>query len=192
MTDHAPAPGPSPGAAAPALPRLVIRLSESGTRRDLPVLLEPDAAGRAAVAADLDLPGVRKLRFEGRLVPEGRQDWRLEARLGATVVQDCVVTLEPVVTRIDEAVTRRYMASLPQDEEPGEHEMGDDEVEALPSSLDVAAVMLEALALALPPFPRAPGVELGEVVVTAPGALPLTEERAKPFAGLGDALKPKE
>jgi uncharacterized metal-binding protein YceD (DUF177 family) len=157
----------------------------------MPVLLDPDAGGRAAVAAELGIPGIRKLRLEGRLVPEGRQDWRLEAHLGATVVQDCVATLAPVVTRIEEDLERRYVVGLPEPE-PGEREMGPEDVEPLPSALDVGAVMLEALALALPPFPRAEGVELGEVVVTAPGAEPLTEERARPFAGLGDALKKRE
>lgn len=188
MTDPTPAPQGKPQA---SLPRLVLRLGEGGPRQGLPVLLEPDAGGRAAVAAELGIPGIRKLRLEGRLVPEGRQDWRLDAHLGATVVQDCVVTLAPVVTRIEEDVERRYVAGLPE-LEGGEHEMGPDEVEPLPSALDVGAVMLEALALALPPFPRAEGVELGEVVVTAPGAQPLTEERARPFAGLGDALKKGE
>ena len=143
------------------------------------------------MAAELGIPGVRKLRLEGRLVPEGRQDWRLEATLGATVVQDCVVTLAPVVTRIDEAVERRYLAQLPE-MEGGEHEMGAEDVEPLPGALDAGEVMLEALALALPPFPRAEGAELGEVVAAAPGVEPLTAERARPFAGLGDALKKGE
>lgn len=184
-------PGEPEGRPAAALPRLVVRLGEGGSRQGIPVLLEPDAGSRAAVAAELGIPAVRKLRLDGRLVPEGRQDWRLEAHLGATVVQDCVVTLAPVTTRIEEDVERRYVVGLPAPE-PGEHEMGADDVEPLPSALDLGAVMLEALALALPPFPRAEGVELGEVVVTAPGTEPLTEERARPFAGLGDALKKRD
>lgn len=173
------------------IPRHVIRLSEAAQRQPTPFELAPDAAGRAAVAAELGIPAVRKLRFAGRLVPEGRQDWLLEAELGATVVQDCVVTLEPVTTRLDEPVTRRYLAGLPEPE-PGEAEMPEDDIEALPQALDLGEVMLEALALALPPYPRAEGVELGETVVTETGAEPLTEERAKPFAALKDALKPKE
>lgn len=181
MTDPTPA----------SLPRLMLRLGEGGPRQAIPVRLEPDAGGRAAVAAELGIPAVRKLRLEGRLLPEGRQDWRLEAHLGATVVQDCVVTLEPVTTRIEENLERRYVAGLPEPE-PGEHEMSAEDVEPLPGALDLGLVMLEALALALPPFPRAEGVELGEVVVSAPGAEPLTEERARPFAGLGDALKKRE
>lgn len=174
------------------VPRHVIRLAESGHREAIPFALEPGAPGREAVAAALGIPGVRKLRFAGRLLPEGRRDWRLDARLGATVVQDCVVTLEPVTTRIEEEVLRRYVADLP-DPGPGESEMPeDDTLEELPAALDLGEVMVEALALALPPYPRAQGVELGETVVTEPGAQALTEETRKPFAGLKDALKPRE
>ena len=64
----------------------------------------------------------------------------------------------------------------------------DDEAEPLPAVLDLSEVMQEALALALPAFPRAEGVELGEAVYTEPGAEPMTEEKVKPFAGLA-ALK---
>ena len=173
------------------LPRQVVRLAESGHRQDVPFELTPSPEERAAVAAELDIPGVKKLRFAGRLVPEGRQDWRLEAELGATVVQDCVVTLEPVTTRIDEPVARRYLVGY-EEPDAGEAEVPEDDVEPLPQALDLAEVMVEALALALPPYPRAAGVELGELVVTEPGSEPMTEEARKPFAGLKDVLKPKE
>jgi uncharacterized metal-binding protein YceD (DUF177 family) len=173
---------------SPVLPRHVVRLSESGHRRELPFALRPSAPERQAVAAELGILGVERLAFEGRLRPEGRQDWRLEGRLSASVVQECVVTLDPVTSGIEEEVVRAYVADLP-DPGPGEVEMPGDELEPLPAALDLAEVMIEALALALPPYPRAPGVELGETVVTQPGAEPLTEERAKPFAALRDTLK---
>ena len=174
------------------LPRHVIRLAETRHRDAVPFELSPEAPARDAIATELGIEAVRKLRFAGRLVPEGRQDWRLEATLGATVVQESVVSLEPVTTRIDEPVRRRYLASF-EEPEAGEHEMPeDDDSEALPESLDLGAVMLEALALALPPYPRAEHEELGEIVVTVPGVEPLTEKKAKPFAALRDALKPKE
>ena len=174
-----------------AIPRQIVRLAETGQRSAVEVALAPDAEARAAVARELGIPTVKKLRLDGRLIPEGHRDWRLQATLGATVVQDCVVSLAPVTTRIDEAIDRRYLASLA---EPGagEHELDEEDVEPLPGSLDLGQVMIEALALALPPYPRAEGVELGEMVVTAPGAEPLTEERARPFAGLDKALKPEE
>ncbi len=174
------------------LPRHIVRLSDPGQRQATRFEVAPEADERAGIAAELGVPTVKKLRFEGWLRPEGRQDWRLEGQLGATVVQESVVSLEPVTTRIDEKVERRYLADLGEPE-AGEAEMPDDDtVEELPASLDLVEVMLEALALALPAYPRAPGEELGEIVVTEPGAEPLTEERAKPFASLKDTLKPKE
>lgn len=146
--------------------------------------LVPDAVARAALAKSLAIPAVRKLRFTGTLRPAGRKDWHLAASLGATVVQPCSVTLVPVTTRIDEEVTRRYLADMPEPE-PGEVEMPeDDTVEPLPETLDLGAVMAEALALALPDFPRAEGVEMGPAVFSAPGVEPLTDESAKPLAGL--------
>ena len=151
------------------------------------MLYAPDAAARAALAAALEVPEVRKLRLEGRLRPEGKRDWRLEATLGATVIQTCVVTLAPVTTRIDEPLTRRYLAHVPDPApEPGaEVEMPDDvDIEPLPESIDLAQVALEALALALPAYPRAEGVEAEEVAVTEPGKTPMTDDDARPFAGL--------
>lgn len=169
-----------------ALPRRIVRLTGLSTRSDTPFELTPDAAGRRGVADALGIVAVRKLRLDGRLIPEGRADWRLEATLGATVVQDCVVTLDPVTTRIDEEVLRRYLADLPMPE-PGEIEMPeDDTVEALPATLDLAEVMIEALALALPPYPRVTGAAPGDTVVTEPGKVPLTDEGMRPFAGLRD------
>jgi uncharacterized metal-binding protein YceD (DUF177 family) len=160
----------------------------SGLRRQnrvaIPFTLEPDADARRAAAARLGIDAVRKLRFEGTLAPEGTRDWRLEARLGATVVQPCVVTLAPVTTRIDTVVLRAYLADFVEPEED-EAEMPEDETqEPLPDRLDLADVMLEALALALPDYPRAEGAELGGAAFAEPGVKPITDEDARPLAGL--------
>ncbi len=147
--------------------------------------LTPDAAARAAIAAELGIPAVRKLRFSGALHPQDRDDWRLEADLGATVVQDCVVTLAPVTTRIDEPVRRVYLADpppLPQDDEIEMPE--DDSIEPLPAVLDLDAVMIEALALALPDYPHAEGVAPLAQTYTEPGRQAMSDDDARPFAGL--------
>ena len=181
MTDKTPEAG---------LPRLMIRTSDLRPTVAREVSLVANAAQCAAVAAHLGIVAVRKLRLVGRIEAEGRSDWRLDATLGATVVQDCVVTLAPVTTRIDEPVLRRYLAEMPADP-PGEVEMPqDDTAEALPVTLDLGAVMIEALSLALPPYPRADGAALGDATVTAPGVRPLTDADLKPFADLG-ALRDK-
>ena len=54
----------------------------------------------------------------------------------------------------------------------------------MPEEIDLGAVMVESLELALPLYPRAPGAELGEAVFAAPGAEPLKDVDLRPFAGL--------
>ncbi|MCX7644865.1 MAG: DUF177 domain-containing protein [Rhodobacteraceae bacterium] len=167
----------------------IFRTSDLARRVAHAFALEPDAAERAALARVLGASEIRKLRFAGELRPEGRRDWRLEATLGATVVQPCVVTLEPVVTRIDEAVVRRYLADWPEPEPGSETEMPeDDSAEPLGGAIDPAVVMAEALALALPDFPRAAGVEIGTATAAPPGAAPF-EAQGNPFAALAQLKK---
>ena len=167
------------------LPRSQLRLADLATRRATSFELVPTADERRAVAEALGIIGVKKLRFSGQLEPMGQTDWRLQAELGATVVQSCVVTLDPVTTRIDEPVMRNYLANLPEPE-AAEAEMPEDDTnDPLPAVIDLAQVMIEALALALPLYPRAEGADLGDAVFTEPGAAPMTDDDAKPFAGLG-------
>lgn len=168
----------------------VSELRRTSARR---FVLEPDASARAALAEELELAGLRKLRFEGQLSPEGKSGWRFEARLGATVVQPCVVTLEPVTTRIDGPVTRLFLppAEIEQPDPGSEVEVPEDETaEPLGTVLDLHAIMAEALALALPAYPRKQDASLGAVQLTEEGVLPIQDEELKPFAALG-ALKAK-
>jgi uncharacterized metal-binding protein YceD (DUF177 family) len=154
------------------------------SRADLPFALSPEAPDRAHLAAELGIAAIRKLRFAGTLTPEGARDWHLVAQLGATVVQPCVVTLAPVTTRLDVAVTRRYVADW-QEPQGEEAEMPqDDTTEALPERIDLSAVMAEALALVLPDYPRVPDAEIGTAQFAAPGVAPMTDDEAKPLAGL--------
>ena len=153
--------------------------------------LQPSDAERHALAEALGFSGIRKLRFTGEIAAEGKRDWRLSGQLGATVVQPCVVTLEPVVVRIDEDVARRYLARWDDQPEAGsETEMPqDDTLEPLTAFIDPWRVMAEALALAAPDFPRRDDAAPLEVLrVTEPGKDPLSDDDVKPFAGLA-ALK---
>jgi uncharacterized metal-binding protein YceD (DUF177 family) len=171
-------------AALPQLPKSQLRLSDLATRKATTFALVPTSDERKAIAAELGIRGIRKLRFAGSMAPQGRTDWHLQAELGATVVQDCVVTLDPVTTRIDEPLNRAYIAGM-EEPEASEVEMtADENSEPLPETLDLAQVMIEALALALPLYPRAANADLGEAVFTAPGVAPMRDEDAKPFAGL--------
>ncbi|SEP55367.1 YceD family protein [Thalassovita taeanensis] len=173
------------------LPSHSLRVNDLPQNRPTRFALTPDAAMMAAIATELGLTGLRKLSFRGEIVAEGRRDWRMTARLGATVVQNCVLTLVPVTTRIDENVERRFLAEMPPAPEGEEMEMPeDDTIEPLGPEIDPARVMIEALALALPLYPRAEGATMGEASFTEPGKTALTDADAKPFAGLA-ALRAK-
>ncbi len=144
-----------------------------------------DAGQRRDIAAELQVPQIRKLRFSGKIESRGKRDWELTADLGASITQDCVVTLEPVQTRLDEQVSRLFLAEMPE-VDASEIEMPeDDSVELTPETLDLIVLMKEALSLSIPPFPRAESADLGEAVFTEPGKAAMTDEEARPFAGLG-------
>lgn len=175
-----------------ANPNLTFRVTELPQQGETPIELVADAPLRAAMAAELGVDRIRKLSFKGALRAAGKTDWTLSGHLGATVVQPCVVTLEPVVTRIEEPVMRHYIENWEVPEE-AEFEMPeDDSSEALQAEIDVLAAITEALSLAIPAYPRADGAELGALVHAEPGIEPLNEDTVKPFAGLADLKKRME
>lgn len=148
--------------------------------------IAPDGPEAEAVARLMGARSVRKMRFQGALTPLPAAGWRLEGRLGATAIQTCVISLDPVTTRIEQPVRRTWLPSsepLPAEIVlvPGEDE---DEVEPLGPSIDLGLVAIEVLALALPDYPRKPGAAIpAEFQAQADDV-----DRPNPFAALA-ALK---
>lgn len=150
-----------------------------------------DEAQRKEISAQLDLTSLQKMRLKGVLSPVGKSDWTIDATLGASATQACVVTLEPVKTRVDETVSRRFVANWVEPDPDSVSEMDEDvESEPLADTIDLQAIAAEALALALPDYPRKEDAVLEEAVFSEPGVKPMTDDDAKPFAGLA-ALKEK-
>ncbi len=174
--------------ANPEFPR-VLEIAKLSETAPFAFDIAPDEAERAALARLLDAQAVRKLRFAGSLSPVDGGGWLLEAELGATVVQTCVVSLEPVTTRIDQPVRRRFVPTR----QVAEVEISpddDDEIEPLGPRIDLGLVAIEALALALPDYPRLDGAELQARTFAAEGVRPLEDADVKPFSVLA-ALKDK-
>lgn len=146
--------------------------------------LVPDADDRRLIASQTDATELRKIRFTGTIQPVGKTDWRLVAKLGATVVQACVVSLIPVTTRVDVPV-QRYFTKRPDGAPGAETEFdGDDVTEPLESVIDLGQILIEALTLAMPEYPRAGDAELAQSAFSAPGIKPLSDSDLKPFAAL--------
>jgi uncharacterized metal-binding protein YceD (DUF177 family) len=95
---------------------------------------------------------VRLARLAGGLI-------RLEAELLADLLQECVVTLVPVATRIEDRFKLLYGEAQDEASEvtlSGEAEL----VEPLQGgAIDVGEAVAQQLSLAIDPFPRAPGTE---------------------------------
>jgi len=109
----------------------------------------------------------------------------IEGRLRARIVQDCVVTLDPVEQVIDEpfrlSLAPRSHFSVGAD---GELEVSADPDAPDPlegNLLDVGELVAEHLALVADPYPRRPGVSLEEVLDRKAAD---REVRSSPFAVL--------
>ncbi|WP_083225534.1 YceD family protein [Neptunicoccus sediminis] len=171
--------------------RAQIPVADMPSGRSIDFDLVFDQAQLEAAQEKLDILGVQKLRLTGTLSPRGRSDWSLKADLGATITQACVVTLDPVKTRLDETVTRTFVADWHEPDPDTVVEMPEDvDQDPLGTVIDLEGIAIESVALAMPDYPRSESAALEESVFAEPGVKPMSDEDAKPFAGLA-ALKEK-
>jgi uncharacterized metal-binding protein YceD (DUF177 family) len=137
------------------VPVAVAEVPETGRRLDLVA----DAVTRAAIAKFADLPQVARLEAEFELTRHARNGLRVVGRVSATVEQTCVITLEPMLSEIEEDVDLVFVpasdiASRVHDEE----DTLDDPPELLQDGIvDLGAVATEFLVLGIDPYPRKPG-----------------------------------
>jgi uncharacterized metal-binding protein YceD (DUF177 family) len=178
------APGPEPEFARPFA---VDKLGQQ------PALVEIEAkpGEREALRVRFELESLDRLTAELRLRRAGDGPIRMDGRLRADGAQTCVVTLEPVPFVLDQEVAMAFAA--PADlSETGEvvvEPEGDDAPEPIvDGAIDLGEQMAQCLAVALDPYPRAPGAAL-EASEFGPGdGVEETERtasgRPSPFAAL--------
>lgn len=112
-----------------------------------------------SLVRDTGAVAIRKLRFEGTICSTSETTWRLEGHLGATVVQECIVTLRHVKSRIDVAVDRLYTTSPPP-AGTAYSKVPDLDIEHTEEFVDLLSVAREVLVLEMPGYPRTDGAEL--------------------------------
>ena len=141
--------------------------------------------------AALAVPVIGKVWIMGEIAPEGKENWSLNAVVGATVTQNCVISLKPVTTRIDVPVHRLFVVDWEEPESDTVVEMAIDvDTEPLGETIDFERIALETIALAIPTYPRAEGAALKTSAFAGPGVTPLSDADVKPFASLA-VLKDK-
>lgn len=149
----------------------VLRLPRKGVQ----LAIEADAAQRAALAAAHGLEAVDRFEAELLVTAWKRAGVKVAGRFSADVVQSCVVTLDPLPARVEEAVEAIFVPegsrlSRPHDAPTGELLL-DAEGPDLPEpfrgdSIDVGQLVEEHFALALDPYPRSPGASVESAVRT--------------------------
>jgi hypothetical protein len=127
--------------------RDVVKLSEVA-RGPVSATLAPDDAIRAQIAKELGLESLPALKGELTVRPwlDGAE---ITGRFKARVEQVCGVSAEPFEQEVEGAIGLRVVpAGSPH--APADSEHGD-------VALDLAAYLIEHLALEIDPFPRKPG-----------------------------------
>lgn len=165
-----------------------IRLSEVA-RGAMKVRLEPDAEVRAQIAKDLGLESLPALTGD-LFVKVWLDGAQITGRFKGVVEQLCGITVEtfeqPVSGEVEIHVVPAGSPHAPLESEGGEIDLDPDAPDPPDvlegDTIDLAAYLIEHLALAIDPFPRKPGAVFDYV--------PETPEES-PFAAL-KRLKDKE
>jgi uncharacterized metal-binding protein YceD (DUF177 family) len=152
----------------------------------LEVRIEAKPAERKTLAAYLDVSAVDSLRAVLLLQRWRGNGVRVTGRVEAALTQTCVVTLEPLASRVSAEIDRKFLpeAMMARDADP--HELvidpdGEDPPDPLPHTLDLGDLVAEDVALNLDPYPRK------EDAADAP--LAPDEAPANPFAILKGMTK---
>jgi uncharacterized metal-binding protein YceD (DUF177 family) len=120
------------------------------------VVLTPDEADRAALAARLHLPAVPALTCRFVLTRDGAGRVLGQGVLEAAVVQEDVTTLEPFSQTVREDFTVRFVPAEDLDDEIDPDDPVD-EIGYEGGTIDLHEAMCEQLALCLDPYPHRPG-----------------------------------
>jgi hypothetical protein len=163
----------------------VRRLPQKG----FPLVIAPDADALAELARAHDIVSVEFFRAELLLLNWKRGGVIVTGRVRAEIVQQCVVTLEPMGAVIDEAVETIF---VPDGSPLARGEVADGELflsadgpdgpETFDGqSIDAGALAEEFFALGIDPYPRKPGAAL-------PGN-DAGDAEASPFATLRNLVR---
>lgn len=139
--------------------------------------IKADAEQRAALALEHDLVAVDTFHADLIARPFRRDGVRVTGRVEADITQNCVVTLEPLKSRIDREISALFVpeGSTRAGGDPDSGELildaeGPDAPEPFSGdSIDLGALAEEFFELAIDPFPRRPGAEVDERATDASG-----------------------
>lgn len=167
-------------------PLIVDRIASGGVHEH--IVARP--AEREALAARFGLAALPSLEawLDAALAPNGMV--RLTGRLEAEVVQTCVVTLEPLPSRLECPLGALFappgLMGQADPETACDPEAEDPPEAIVNGRIDLGEVVAQNLALALDPYPRKPGATFREPLAGSGGR---EEGFPNPFVRLREASK---
>jgi hypothetical protein len=163
----------------------VVRLPKKG----MPVTIDASPEQRAALAREHGLLDVKKVHADLVVSPWKRDGVSVSGHVEGDIVQECVVTLDPVDAHIEEAVSAVFIpegSNLSRYDQFSAGEMildpeGPDAPESFSGTqIDVGALAEQFFALGIDPYPRKEGIE--------PFARADVEEDSQPLGTLAEKL----
>jgi hypothetical protein len=115
----------------------------------------------AALARRMSLPAVLSLTCRFHLQQDLAKTVMAHGHLVVRVMQTCVVSLDDFTTTVEERFTIRCVPAGEESDDPDPETL--DEVQYVDGIVDLGEAAAEQLALALDPYPRAPGAALPDV-----------------------------
>jgi len=158
------------------VPVRVEDIPEAGRRYQLAA----DEATRNALARAAGVDGLARFEAVFDVARHGRDGLHVVGTVSATVGQTCVVTLEPIETKLEEGVDLTFLPRRETGEDALEIEGREPPESLVDGTVDLGAIATEFLLLGVDPYPRKAGA-----VFDAP---PADDPASHPFAALA-ALK---
>jgi uncharacterized metal-binding protein YceD (DUF177 family) len=166
---------------APEFSRLVTadRIPPTGIEQDI----EARPAERAALAKRFSLLELKKLTAHLSLALAHDQGIHVTGKIKADIVQNCVVTLDPVTTPLDLDIDLMFVPDGARPVGAGSPDVDsvDEEFEIyLGGRIDLGEMVAQHMGISIDPYPRKPDARLSTTQF-GPAA-----ERPRPFSKLAD------
>ena len=133
----------------------ILRIGDLSTSASTRFRFLPHQDVQNDLAREMHVISIAKLRIHGEIWSVSPDEWQLQGQVGATVTQECVISLGNVRTRIDSTVRRRFLADRARVFPGLECRVPDDDtVEPLGEEVDLLELAREVMLLELPTYPR--------------------------------------
>jgi uncharacterized metal-binding protein YceD (DUF177 family) len=174
-----------------SVPVAVAEIPETGRR----IALAADTHIREAIATVAGVQAVARLEAEFDLTRYGRDGVHVTGSVTATVEHRCVLTLEPMESKIEEAIDLVFVPPSALPSEAGSAEVrtsSEEPPETLRDGVvDLGAVASEFLILGIDPYPCKPGAVFHAPQAKEPATQAKENVADHPFAALAALNKGK-